>query len=267
MRKLEGLRFLQENFSDLTVDCLFVDKLENLKDEDLDMKNQADKLWRVRAGREYGSELNLPQGTFKSKKEIRKFIKEQKQKDENMEFVIHRVSPKYFAAPFVGTLAVQNNKNLPNIRIELQKVTQELVDSIDKGKRPRDWEACLIMDYEFLNKFPKIRKKENVDLESLKYAIMVIHEVGEKIFEIYDKEGKDVETYTRFNIYDLGQVVLDDHRSSESFISKYKVSLGTDQKNTQFLNQGVSPMAKNCQKGPSPVAKNCQKGPSPVAER
>ncbi len=40
MRKLEGLRFLQENFSDLTVDCLFVDKLENLKDEDLDKTNQ-----------------------------------------------------------------------------------------------------------------------------------------------------------------------------------------------------------------------------------
>lgn len=51
---------------------------------------------------------------------------------------------------------------------------------------------------------------------------MVIHEVGEKIFEIYDKEGKDIETYTRFNIYDLGKVVLDDHRSSESFFSKYR---------------------------------------------
>ena len=90
MRKLEGLRFLQENFSDLTVDCLFVDKLENLKDEDLDIKDQSDQLWRVRAGNEYGSELNLPQGTFKSKKEIRKFIKEQKQKDANMEYIEYR---------------------------------------------------------------------------------------------------------------------------------------------------------------------------------
>ena len=53
----------------------------------LKKKNQADKLWRVRAGREYGSELNLPQGTFKSKKEIRKFIKEQKQKIETNDIV------------------------------------------------------------------------------------------------------------------------------------------------------------------------------------
>lgn len=36
------------------------------------------------------------------------------------------------------------------------------------------------------------------------------------------KSGQEAETYTRFNIYDLGQVVLDDHRSKESFIAKYK---------------------------------------------
>ena len=82
-------------------------------------------------------------------KHVKKFIKEQQQRDSNMEFVIHRVSPEYFSAPFVGTLAVYNKGNVPGIRIELQEVTKELVDSIDKGKRPRDWEACLILDYEF----------------------------------------------------------------------------------------------------------------------
>lgn len=30
MRKIDGLKFLQNNFPDLTVDCLFVDKIENL---------------------------------------------------------------------------------------------------------------------------------------------------------------------------------------------------------------------------------------------
>ena len=28
MRKIDGLKFLQKNFPDLTVDCLFVDKVE-----------------------------------------------------------------------------------------------------------------------------------------------------------------------------------------------------------------------------------------------
>lgn len=219
MRKMEGLRFLQENFPDVTVDCLFVDKLENLNDRELNTK---DNLWRVRAGNKFGSELNLAQGTFKDKRQLKEFIKEEKNKDSNMEFVIHRVSPKYFSAPFVGTLAVYNNKNLPSIRIELQKVTKELVDSIDNGKRPRDWETCLILDYEYLNKFPRIRKKQDINLEGVKDAINTIHQIGEKIFDIYDKKGKDITTYTRFNIYDLGQVVLDDHRSSESFISKYR---------------------------------------------
>ena len=110
------------------------------------------------------------------------------------------------------------------MRIELQKVTRELVEGIDKkgGKRPRDWEACLILDYEFRNKFPKIRRNNDVNLEEVKNAIAVIHEVGEEIFDIYDKQGKDIDTFTRFNIYDLGQVLFDDHRSVESFVPKCK---------------------------------------------
>lgn len=221
MRKLDGLRFLQENFPKLTVDCLFVDKQENLKDDDLYTLDKLEQLWRVRTGSRTGSELSLPQGTFTRIKELRQFMKEQKARNENMEFVIHRVSPKYFSAPFVGTLIVRNNYNMPGIQIELQKVTQELVNSIDKGKRPRDWEVCLILDYDFLSRSPKIRKKDsNVNLEALKHSIAVIHEVGEQIFEMYDEKGEPIDTYTRFNIYDLGQVLLDDHRSIGSFVPK-----------------------------------------------
>ena len=103
------------------------------------------------------------------------------------------------------------------------KVTKELVDSIDKGKRPRDWEASLILDYEFLNKAPKVFKKSSsLNMDFLKYPIVIIHEIGEQIFDLYEKNGREEETYTRFNIYDLGQVLLDDHRSKESFMEKYK---------------------------------------------
>lgn len=219
MRKIDGLKFLQKNFPDLTVDCLFVDKVENLDEKQLEKS----KIWRVRGGRTIGSELNLPQGTFSDKRELKKFMKEQKQKDRNMEFVIHRVSTKYFSAPFVGTLAVYNKGDRPGIKIELQEVTKELVDSIDKGKRPRDWDASLILDYEFLSKAPKVLKKSNnLNMNFLKYPIVVIHEIGEQIFDLYEKNGQEVETYTRFNIYDLGQVLLDDHRSKESFMEKYR---------------------------------------------
>ncbi len=221
MRKLEGLKFLQKNFPNLTVDCLFVDKVENLDEKQLEKS----KLWRVRGGRTIGSELNLPQGTFSDKKELKKFMKEQKQKDRNMEFVIHRVSPEYFTAPFVGTLAVYNKGDIPGIKIELQEVAKELVESIDKGKRPRDWEASLILDYEFLSKSPKVLKRtSNLNMDFLKYPIVIIHEIGEQIFELYEKSGQEDETYTRFNIYDLGQVLLDDHRSKDSFMEKYKFS-------------------------------------------
>lgn len=228
MRKIDGLKFLQKHFPDLTVDCLFVDKVENLSEEVLSKKQETEQIWRVRGGRKIGSEVSLPQGTFKNSRDVRKFIKEQQQRDSNMEFVIHRVSPEYFSAPFVGTLAVYNQGNIPGIRIELQNVTKELVASIDKGKRPRDWEACLILDYEFLNKFPKIIKKDsNLNMDFLKYPILVIHEVGQEIFRLYEEKGEVDETYTRFNIYNLGQVILDDHRSRESFIQRYKVNSNT----------------------------------------
>ena len=118
MRKLDGLKFLQKHFPDLTVDCLFVDKIDNLNEKALEQKEQNDQIWRVRAGKRTGSELKLPQGSFKTSKEVRKFIKEQQQRDSNMEFVIHRVSPEYFAAPFVGTLAVYNKCDKPSIKID-----------------------------------------------------------------------------------------------------------------------------------------------------
>ncbi len=87
MRKIDGLKFLQKNFPDLTVDCLFVDKVENLDEEELYLNcerkqefKQAEQIWRVRGGRKVGSELNLPQGTFKTTKELKKFMKEQLKK-------------------------------------------------------------------------------------------------------------------------------------------------------------------------------------------
>lgn len=223
MRKIDGLKFLQKHFPDMTVDCVFVDKVENLNEQALYNKEQNEQIWRVRAARKIGSELNLPQGTFNTTRQVKQFMEEQKQRDSNMEFVIHRVSPEYFAAPFVGTLAVYNNFRSPGIKIELQKVTKELVASIDKGKRPRDWEACLILDYEFLSKSPKVlRKSSDLNMNFLKYPIVAIHELGEEIFRIYEENGQEAETYTRFNIYNLGQVILDDHRSKESFMERYR---------------------------------------------
>ena len=224
MKKIEGLKFLQKYFPESTVDCTFIRDEQDVKKLIHDKNFYSEgKLLRVRGASKIGSELNLPMQTFTSLKDIQKFVKAQHKQNKNLEFIIHRVSPDYFQVPYVGTLAVYNNKISPSIRIELQKVTEELVASIDKGKRPRDWESCLILDYEFLSRVPKILKNDNVDIASLKRPIVQLYKIGEKIFSIYEKKGQDIETYTRFNIYDSGDILLDDHRSSESFINKYKV--------------------------------------------
>lgn len=222
MRKLEGLRFLQEQFPRLTVDCLFVDKIEDLDEKLLHKREKEKILWRIRGGKDIGSEVSLPQATCTTVKELKRFIKEQQKKDSNMKFVIHTVTPEYFSVPYVGTLAVYNNINMPSIRIELQKVTKERVAGIDTGKRPRDWEPCLIMDYDFRYKFPKIIRNDGENLENLKYAIASLYKAGIKIFDYYDKKGKEIDTFTRFNIYDSGEILFDDHRSTESFIPKCK---------------------------------------------
>lgn len=222
MKKLDGLKFLQENFPNLTVDCLFVDSLDDLDEKELFAENSEKQLWRVRAGNKSGSEFNLPQGTFSNLDDVKEFISKQKERKPSMQFVIHRVSQEYFDAQFVGTIAVYNNKSLPSIRIELQRVTKELVGLIDNGKRPRDWETCLVLDYEYTSKFPKIRKNDKVNLGELKYSIGALYEIGREIFELYDSSNKNIDTYTRFNIYGSGKIILDDHRSNDSFISRYR---------------------------------------------
>lgn len=57
-----------------------------------------------------------------------------------------------------------------------------------KGKRPRDWEASLILDYEFLNKAPKVfQKSSSLNMDFLKYPIVIIHEIGEQILTYMKK--------------------------------------------------------------------------------
>lgn len=240
MKKLDGLRFLQENFPNLTVDCIFVDNENDLNEESLYTTDKKRQQWRVRAGHKIGSELNLPQGTFNNITDIRNFIAKHKKTDSNMEFVIHRVTPEYFNAPFVGTLAVYNDINNKGIRIELQRVTKQLLEEMDKGgKRPRDWESCLILDYDYLYKFPKVLKKDKeLNMQFLKYPIMRLYQAGESIFRMYEKKGELIDTYTRFNIYDSGEILLDDHRSSDSFLERYKEKLQNNKGNNSEISEG-----------------------------
>ena len=60
MRKIDGLKFLQKHFPDLTVDCLFVDKIENLNEQSLYLKNKNEQIWRVQGRRVIILDLDVP---------------------------------------------------------------------------------------------------------------------------------------------------------------------------------------------------------------
>lgn len=217
MRKNDGLKFLLDNFPNITVDTVFVNDFDSNKNELL-LTNERQKYWRVRCGKKIESELKLPMASLYTIEELEKFIKYYKNKFNDIYFIVHRIDNDYFYPKITGSLAVYNNANIPKIVIELQEVTKEMLDNIDIGKRPRDWDISVCLQYDFLYKIPKVTFYKDINMDNLKTAINTLYYIGTKIFDLYCQMNIYEPSYTRFNIYDDSSIILNDHRSQESFI-------------------------------------------------
>lgn len=222
MRKIEGLKFLLVNFPNLTVDTVFIESEEDILSEKLKLDESKNQYWRVRSASKGNSELRLPMASIYEYEQLMEFIDEQRSKFSDIQFVIHLINDDYFYPNITGSLAVYNNEDIPKIVIELQQVTREMLDNMDVGKRPRDWGISVCFEYNFLHKYPQVTKYKDIDIASIKGAISKLYEVGLKMYELYDSLGINEASYTRFNIYDDGSIILNDHRSTESFFNKLR---------------------------------------------
>src|SRR3989344_438085 len=214
IKKLEGLKLLQRHFDSFCVECIFAQNVEELDQVDMRMANG--RIWRVRTGKRHGSEMSLPQRTCYSIEEVRSFVVSTRSVDPQVEFVVHPVTSYYFSPCFIGTLMLAHSKGTPCMTIDLQAVSLEDVQMLDKGKRPRDWEVVAIYYYPFFSAPPKVTiLREGVDRIFLREPITELYTIGREL-DILRRDNTD--TVTRFNIYPSGEVILDDHRTIDSFL-------------------------------------------------
>lgn len=139
-------------------------------------------------------------------------------------FIFHRVDDDYYYPVFCGTIAVKSYGDY-NIIIDLQKVTREMIDKMDNGMRPRDW-----------NSFVLGHRNWSKDILEVKYCVdeyqnnyipfEKLDEIAVKICWIYMRLGIKHMTYTRFNICKKKGIVLNDHRSDSSFTEKGNFKVG-----------------------------------------
>lgn len=221
MNKIDGLKFLHEHFSKITLNSYFIENENDLSKETLvSIRTSSERFWRVRSACRYGTELALPMGTFYDEDALISFIHEQKMKNSKFEFVLHCIDNAYYYPEYSGTLAVYNDSEYCDLIIELQKITKELIDSMDSSKiRPRDWGVCVAFHYRFLHKSPRVTFYKDMDIHHIKYNINDLFVIGCEIFDSYERERNNTASYTRFNIYSNGSIILNDHRSLDSFIS------------------------------------------------
>lgn len=220
MHKLDGLRFLRRIFGDMCVDCVFIDPKIPLRRQLIIRGNKALKLFRVRSGRQLGSELNCPQKTCHSVEEIAEFIGRLRAVDNTLDFLVHRVGDWYFKPDFVGTIALFEGIS-PEMVIELQVVSRELVAKIDTGLRPRDWKVAATFIYPFSSGSPRVNIVDrSFNANVLKEPIYQLWNIGREIDLIKISSKDSCDTAARFNIYPSGRILLDDYRSWSSFGGK-----------------------------------------------
>lgn len=216
LRKINGLKFLCQNFGQLCVDCLFVNSPLELNQKILD--DRPGRIWRVRSGRRVGSEFGSPQKTLHSISEVMEFIQYHSEKDPTLEFVIHRVTARFFDPVFVGTIALRE-KNKPSMFMEFQTVNPTDIVNMDRGgKRPRDWETVLSIEFEYYALSSKIKLcRAGADPANIKNEIYSLWQVGRELCNLLERHNYPAESVARFNIYSSGAILLDDLRSASAF--------------------------------------------------
>ena len=128
MKKMDGLRFLKNNFQDDAIDTTFIENDQDLMsfyEEYIGI----DCFFRVRACNRRGLEIKLPIARIDSIDKVIEFIHNEKKKNSDLDFVIHTFTRDNIPS-YVGSIAVYNSSTKPSITIDIQRVTKELMKSM-----------------------------------------------------------------------------------------------------------------------------------------
>lgn len=219
MRKLEGLRFLQDWFPSQSVDCLYFGSARDLRDYD-GREATVTTVWHARTGRRIGSELQTPIRRCGSINELHIFGDEVFGAYTDAELVVHRVTESFYAPVYVGSIAVYH-RPVPVATIEFQAMLT-WHGTEDGAARPRDWSPVARYGFPFLSRLPASAEGPAVEAigRSYRAALAELWDIANHLADRTSRrqDGRPDDTVTRFNVYRSGRVLLDDHRSVKSFV-------------------------------------------------
>ena len=94
MKKIEGLKFLTNNFKEISLNSTFINEVSDLEKNINDLKLNKEEFWRIRCASSINAELALPMISIYNKQELFNYIKGLKSKDNSLQFIIHKLLVK-----------------------------------------------------------------------------------------------------------------------------------------------------------------------------
>ncbi len=179
-------------------------------------------------------EIHIPACFSPNIEDHRLFVEEQKKLHNRRAFIISDFEIKSLNdIIYSGTISTFSEKHYGNAIAKSTTLSIMLKSSIKEyqltGTSPRDQAVDLQLTYNHLSdlshSFPKIEiKKENVDLEKIKFLITKLFLLANKIHkasELYD--GEEYGTHTIFYVDKTLKIILGEITGEDSFIKKAKV--------------------------------------------
>jgi hypothetical protein len=167
----------------------------------------------VRAGRTFGSETTLPtREDCQSAGQVIEFI-QRHGTDRTLRFVVHPVQKSYFNPLLVGTIALHYSPSAKTV-IEFQEMKNN-----HEGE-PRDWPVNIRHTFPFMARMPTayLSDESRYSLQNISSHVFECYEIAMAIIEIKNSlQSAEENSLTRFRIYRSGRIILQDHRSPDSF--------------------------------------------------
>ncbi len=206
-------------------------------------------------------EIHIPACFSTNLEDHRLFVEEQKRLHNRRAFIISDFRiPSLDDIIYSGTISTFSEKHYGNAVAKSTTLSIILRSSIKEyqltGTAPRDLEVDLQLTYNHLSdlshSFPKVEiKKEHVELEKIKFIILRLFLLANKIHEaseIYD--GEEYASHTIFYIDKTLKIILGEITGEDSFIKKAKIQPNILREELNIIKKMNIEQPKTLQKTP-----------------